>query len=154
MGTCLSPSVCSPPLSWYSRKCTVVLPDLPRRKPTPGDAEKGQADEDGLDRHIEDVLSRKDQYRRIARGVWSFMKTPLGVSQSHLWQRWLVTYSRFSQVIVSIYGFLVVFWGTGIVFFLAKFINFHNSNTQGFWVELCQQVETGKYLTQNFPPSY
>ena len=37
-----------------------------------------------------------------------------------------------------------VFWGTGIVFFLAKFINLHNSNTQGFWVELCQQVETGK----------
>lgn len=37
----------------------------------------------------------------------------------------------------------VVFWGTGIVFFLAKFINLHNEYTQGFWVELCQQVETG-----------
>lgn len=36
-----------------------------------------------------------------------------------------------------------VFWGTGIVFFLAKFINLHNDITQGFWVELCQQVETG-----------
>lgn len=38
-----------------------------------------------------------------------------------------------------------VFWGTGIVFFLAKFINFHNANTQGFWVEVCQQVETGLF---------
>lgn len=37
-----------------------------------------------------------------------------------------------------------VFWGTGIVFFLAKFINLHNANTQGLWVELCQQVETGR----------
>ena len=36
-----------------------------------------------------------------------------------------------------------MFWGTGIVFFLAKFINLHNDYTQGFWVELCQQVETG-----------
>jgi len=60
------------------------------------------------------------------QGVWSFVKTPLGV-------------------VTAIYGFLVVFWGTGIVFFLAKFINLHNSITQGFWVELCQQVETGLF---------
>ncbi len=71
--------------------------------------------------------------------------------------------SQFIQIVVSIYGFLVgapflgpldsntdnlslvhlVFWGAGIVLFLAKMINLHNSNTQAFWVELCQQVETG-----------
>ena len=39
----------------------------------------------------------------------------------------------------------VVFWGTGIVFFLAKFINLHDANAQGYWVELCQQVETGRF---------
>ncbi|GJE84182.1 hypothetical protein PsYK624_002580 [Phanerochaete sordida] len=114
-----------PPLDWYSRKCTVVLPDVPNRDRT-SDAEKGQMHEDNLDRHVDDVLSRRDKYRRIAKGVWAFMKTPMGV-------------------IVSIYGFLVVFWGTGIVFFLAKFIDCHNSNTQGFWVELCQQIETGLF---------
>ena len=36
-----------------------------------------------------------------------------------------------------------VFWGAAIVIFLAKIINFHNDNTQGFWVEVSAQVETG-----------
>ena len=36
-----------------------------------------------------------------------------------------------------------VFWGAGIVLFLAKMINLHDEIKQGFWVELCQQVETG-----------
>lgn len=38
-----------------------------------------------------------------------------------------------------------VFWGTGIVVFLIPIIDFHNDNTQSFWVELCQQVETGLF---------
>jgi len=59
-------------------------------------------------------------------GVWSFLKTPLGI-------------------ITGIYGFLVVFWGAAIVIFLAKIINFHNANTQGFWVEVSSQVETGLF---------
>ena len=64
-------------------------------------------------------------------------------------------------MIAGIYGFLVgtwyiymynvesfdhlllVFWGAAIVFFLAKFINLHNANTQGFWVELSSQIENG-----------
>ena len=37
-----------------------------------------------------------------------------------------------------------VFWGAAIVIFLAKIINFHNANTQGFWVEVSSQVETGE----------
>jgi len=31
------------------------------------------------------------------------------------------------------------------VFFLAKFINFHNAEKQGFWVEVSSQVVNGKY---------
>ena len=31
--------------------------------------------EDNLDRHVEDVLSKRDKYRRIMKGVWAFMKT-------------------------------------------------------------------------------
>lgn len=27
--------------------------------------------------------------------------------------------------------------------FLGKLIDLHNANSQGFWVELCQQIETG-----------
>ena len=64
------------------------------------------------------------------------------------------------QIITAIYGFLVggshaylclirligfsVFWGAAIVLFLAKIINLHNANTQGFWVEVSSQVENGK----------
>ncbi|KZP32956.1 hypothetical protein FIBSPDRAFT_667647, partial [Athelia psychrophila] len=40
---------------------------------------------------------------------------------------------------------LAVFWGAAIVFFLAKFINFHNANTQGFWVEVSSQVVNGLF---------
>ncbi|EMD40777.1 hypothetical protein CERSUDRAFT_80431 [Gelatoporia subvermispora B] len=117
------------PLAFYSRKPVVVLPRKRRRPKGKGDPEKGDPlveDEDLLDQHVEDVLRKRDRFRRVMQGVWSFVKTPLGV-------------------ITAIYGFLVVFWGTGIVFFLAKFINLHNSITQGYWVELCQQVETGLF---------
>ncbi|KAI0719613.1 golgi-body localization protein domain-containing protein [Cerioporus squamosus] len=121
-----------PPLSFYSRKPVIVLPRLKKKRRKVEDAEKGETppDEhehhDALDQHVEDVLSKRDKFRRVMQGVWSFCKTPLGF-------------------ITAIYGFLVVFWGTGIVFFLAKFINLHNDITQGFWVELCQQVETGLF---------
>lgn len=36
-----------------------------------------------------------------------------------------------------------MFWGAAIVFFLAKIINLHNPNTQGFWVEVSSQVVCG-----------
>ncbi|KAI9063308.1 hypothetical protein FKP32DRAFT_1758393 [Trametes sanguinea] len=125
-----------PPLSFYSRKPVVVLPRLRKKKrrkqhdPEKGTDQDQESEgeseyEDALDQHVEDVLTKRDQFRRVMQGVWSFVKTPLGI-------------------VTAIYGFLVVFWGTGIVFFLAKFINLHNDITQGFWVELCQQVETGK----------
>ncbi|KAG6911193.1 hypothetical protein DXG01_003060 [Tephrocybe rancida] len=48
-------------------------------------------------------------------------------------------------VIAAIYGFCVVFWGAAIVFFLAKIINFHNANTQGFWIEVSSQVVNGLF---------
>ncbi|PCH41098.1 hypothetical protein WOLCODRAFT_89020 [Wolfiporia cocos MD-104 SS10] len=113
-----------PPLDFYSRKPVVVLPRRRRKTSRSNNAEKGQAqpdeDEDNLDSHVEDVLRKRDRMRRVMQGIWSFVKTP-------------------------IYGFLVVFWGTALVFFLARFIDLHNDNTQGFWVELCQQIETGLF---------
>ncbi|KAL4241910.1 hypothetical protein ABKN59_000518 [Abortiporus biennis] len=115
-------SIVIPPLSFYSRKPVVVLGE-----PSATDVEKGErSHRDALDRHVEDVLRKRDKFKRVMKGVWSFIQTPMGS-------------------IVALYGFLVVFWGTGIVVFLAKFINFHNANTQGFWVEICQQVETGLF---------
>ncbi|CCM03162.1 uncharacterized protein FIBRA_05284 [Fibroporia radiculosa] len=120
-----------PPLSFYSRKPVVVLPRRRRKKVLGDSVEKGEGqnqddDEDNLDVHVEDVLRKRDRLRRVMRGVWSFVKTPLGF-------------------VTAIYGFLVVFWGTALVVFLARFIDLHNDNTQDFWIEICQQIETGLF---------
>ncbi|KAJ3488375.1 hypothetical protein NLI96_g2885 [Meripilus lineatus] len=77
-----------PPLSFYSRKPIVVLDAPPRSTKTDTEATGDQLPEDNLDRHVEDVLTRRDRFRRVMRGVWSFMKTPMGI-------------------IVTIYGFLI-----------------------------------------------
>lgn len=53
----------------------IVLPDVPEVSSSTGDAEKGQINEDNLDRHVEDCLRKRDKFRRIMRGVWTFMKT-------------------------------------------------------------------------------
>lgn len=44
----------------------------------------------------------------------------------------------------SMLTLISVFWGAAIVIFLAKIINFHNENTQGFWVEVSSQVTNGE----------
>ena len=87
----------SPPLEWYSRKPVVVLPCRSRRereraaRDRASAAEQGRAgekepsaggtgageeeEEDNLDMHVEDVLRKRDRFRRVMRGVWSFVKT-------------------------------------------------------------------------------
>ncbi|TBU45037.1 golgi-body localization protein domain-containing protein [Dichomitus squalens] len=109
-----------PPLSFYSRKPVIVLPRPKRKKKKQNDVEKGTATteeenlhEDALDEHVHDVLNKRDKFRRIMAGVWSFLKT--------------------------------LFWGCGIVVFLIPLWDVHNDLQQGYWVELCQQVETGLF---------
>jgi len=120
-------SILIPPLSWYSRKPVVVLSSL---QTVGGDEEQGDRPgkeyEDSLDRHVEDILKRPSKFKRTMKGVWSFLKTPMGI-------------------FAGIYGFLVVFWGAAIVIFLAKIINLHNANTQGFWIEVSSQIENGLF---------
>ncbi|KAH7914214.1 hypothetical protein BJ138DRAFT_1000597 [Hygrophoropsis aurantiaca] len=121
-----------PPLHFYSRKPTVIL-SSPTRRQRIHDTEKGTNTntnlddmDDALDRHVEDVLTRRAKLKRTMQGVWSFLKTPMGI-------------------ITGIYGFLVVFWGTALVLFLVKWIDFHNDNTQGFWIEVASQIECGLF---------
>jgi hypothetical protein len=61
----------SPPLSFYSRKPVVVLP----RTVEVDDASMRTASTDELDRHVHDVLKRKNKFRRVMKGVWAFLKT-------------------------------------------------------------------------------
>ncbi|KAI0269105.1 hypothetical protein BC834DRAFT_1039699 [Gloeopeniophorella convolvens] len=113
-----------PPLSFYSRKPVVVLPRREHNDVETGSTNSDSTDE--LDRHVHDVLKRRQKFRRVMKGVWAFLKTPLGIA-------------------FGIYGFLVVFWGTALVFFLAKWIDLHNQTTQDFWVEVCEQIEDGLF---------
>ncbi|KAI0320669.1 hypothetical protein OF83DRAFT_1238597 [Amylostereum chailletii] len=103
-----------PPVSLYSRKPVLVLPVTPH-------SGSAHSSADDLDRHVHHVLTKKDKFRRIMRGVWAFLKTPLGV-------------------VVGIYGVLVVFWGAAIVLFLLKWINLHNKDAQDQWIELSSQM--------------
>ncbi|KAJ7368404.1 hypothetical protein DFH08DRAFT_831328 [Mycena albidolilacea] len=116
------------PPTWYSRKPVVTLssPETIDESDPERGARPGKEYEDSLDRHVDDLLNKPSKFKRTMKGVWAFLKTPLGV-------------------LAGIYGFCVVFWGAAIVFFLAKFINLHNENTQGFWVEVSSQVENGLF---------
>jgi len=116
-----------PNLSWYSRKPLVELSSI---ETSSSDIEEGVNREtqfdNPLDRHVDSVLRRPSKLRRTMRGVWSFLKTPMGI-------------------IAAIYGFLVVFWGAAIVLFLTKMINLHNDYRQGLWVEISSQIVNGLF---------
>ncbi|EFI27723.1 hypothetical protein CC1G_14646 [Coprinopsis cinerea okayama7 len=124
-------SIVIPPTGLYSRRPVIVL-SSPRRQ---GDKEKPDYD-DPLDSHVDDVLKSPSRIRRTLLGVWSFLKTPMGI-------------------LTGIYGFLVVFWGAAIVLFLAKIINLHDDELQGFWVEVSSQVVCGLFTVTSvgFIPS-
>lgn len=83
-------------------------------------------DHDQLDAHVTDVLTRRQRIRRILRGVWTFVKTPMGF-------------------ITAVYGFLVAFWGAAIVLFLLGWIKTGSSENKDIWVEISSQVENGLF---------
>lgn len=124
-------SILIPPSSFYSRKPVIALFYPSERQGCDMEsAGHAQSESDGmdesLDRHVKDVLTGRSKVKRTLQGVWSFLKTPIGI-------------------ITGIYGFLVVFWGAALVLFLLKWINLHNANTQGFWVEVCSQIVCGLF---------
>lgn len=82
--------------------------------------------EHDLDRHVKHVLERKQKARRALRGLWAYLKTPMGA-------------------ITAIYGFLVAFWGAAIVLFLLGWIPTNSKNTQDIWVEISSQVTNGLF---------
>ena len=87
------------------------------------DQEMQQIDEEiekdhHLDAHVKHVLisqSKRDKLRRAGRGLWAFLKTPIGA-------------------FTAIYGFLVAFWGAGIVLFLLGWIKTSSKYRQDVWV--------------------
>ncbi|RXK38019.1 hypothetical protein M231_04688 [Tremella mesenterica] len=81
-----------------------------------------------LDQHVRHVLSagRRAQLQRVARGVWTFLKTPIGA-------------------FAAIYGFLCAFWGAAIVLFLLGWIKVGSTYNKDVWVERSSQIENGLF---------
>ncbi|KAG6821618.1 hypothetical protein H0H93_000127 [Arthromyces matolae] len=107
-----------PPNFWYSRKPVVIIND-PLPTSAQATAELGGQPEkrlqDSLDRHVDDVLRNPSRIKRTLLGVWSFLKTRTH-GRSHCY-----------------------------IWLLRRFINFHNANTQGFWIEVSSQVVNGLF---------
>ncbi|KAF8592432.1 hypothetical protein K439DRAFT_1378530 [Ramaria rubella] len=118
-------SLLIPPISLYSRRPVIrLLASTPSSLDLAEKVDKQHVDE--LDRHVGHVLRKQKKIRRTLAGVWSFVKTPMGV-------------------ITAIYGFLVVFWGAAIIFFLAGWVPTSSSDRKGFWVEVTSQIENALF---------
>ena len=63
-------SIFLPPLSIYSRRPVMTLPNV--SDDAPGEKSKYT---DELDRHVDHVLKRRDKVRRVLKGTWAFVKT-------------------------------------------------------------------------------
>ncbi|CUA70390.1 hypothetical protein RSOLAG22IIIB_00750 [Rhizoctonia solani] len=118
----VSNTIIIPNLPIYNRRPVVTLPTLAEDD----SAEKGKTLKDNLDRHVEDVLTNRRKIRRALSGFWGYITTPMGF-------------------VSFVYGFLCAFWGAAIVIFLAKIINLHNEDRQGFWVEISSQIENALF---------
>lgn len=126
-------SILIPPLPFANRAPVVDLHSVERepsrsRVTLAEDAsdEKPLVEQHEIDKHVAEVLSNRETLKRQLRGLWAFLKTPMGI-------------------VMAIYGFLVAFWGAAIVFFLGKLINLHNAERQAFWVELTCQIENALF---------
>jgi hypothetical protein len=81
-------------------------------------------DEDPLGKHLAKVMKqqkRKEKFHAAMRGVWAFLKTPLGVC-------------------AAIYMTLVVVWGGGLVLLLMIPMN---SYVKKLWVGECERFSLG-----------
>lgn len=80
---------------------TPMKDELPLKPTDEASTATDSSSEDALDEHVKDVLkkSKKEWLKRSLKGVWAFLKTPMGI-------------------ITGIYGFMVVFWGAALVLFL------------------------------------
>jgi len=67
-----------------------------------------KGDKHALDQHVEDVLSRKDKFRRTMQGLWAYLKTPVGVLTGEVppqpLVRALMVFSRYLRVSRGVLG--------------------------------------------------
>ncbi|WFD25587.1 hypothetical protein MNAN1_000550 [Malassezia nana] len=83
-----------------------------------------QMDEDErkeLEGHIRYLLTNKSKTKRMARGFWNFVRTPMGF-------------------ILTLYIFLIFSWGVVIFLFIVHWVDVQPYRKWRIWVEICDQV--------------
>lgn len=74
-----------------------------------------------LEGHIRHLLTNKSKTKRMARGFWNFVRTPMGF-------------------ILTLYIFLIFSWGVVIFLFIVHWVHVEPYSTWRVWVEICDQV--------------
>lgn len=74
-----------------------------------------------LEGHIRHLLTNKSKTKRMARGFWNFVRTPMGF-------------------ILTLYIFLIFSWGVVIFLFIVHWVDVEPYTTWRVWVEVCDQV--------------
>ncbi|KAJ4342884.1 hypothetical protein N0V87_000601 [Didymella glomerata] len=84
-----------------------------------------QEEKDALDDHVRHLLhSRRARFKRSMRGFGRYCRNPLGL-------------------LVTIYFFLITFWGAAWVLFLIGWISV--AGRQAYFVEICDQILTALF---------
>ncbi|KAM0751387.1 hypothetical protein T439DRAFT_325525 [Meredithblackwellia eburnea MCA 4105] len=102
---------------------------------TPTSQEGDEEEVDPLDLHLAKLLKkqkRKEKARLMLKGIWAFLKTPIGV-------------------FFGIYGILVVFWGAALVLILVGAVPMSSYNKK-LWVEIASQILTGLFCITSLLP--
>lgn len=74
-----------------------------------------------LEAHVRYLLTRKSKTKRMIRGFWNFVRTPMGF-------------------ILTTYIFLIASWGIVIFLFLVNWVNVEPYHRRRVWIEVCDQV--------------
>ncbi|CAD6568158.1 MAG: hypothetical protein TREMPRED_004307 [Tremellales sp. Tagirdzhanova-0007] len=118
-----------PPSAFQGKSTSAPIDESAISSPSRADTLLEIEGDHELDAHVKDVLKKDSKWektKRIGRGVWTFVKTPMGA-------------------FTAVYGFLVAFWGAAIVLFLLGWIKTGSKNEKNIWVEISSQVENGLF---------
>ncbi|KAI3626352.1 hypothetical protein CBS9595_001713 [Malassezia furfur] len=98
-----------------------TLPDLDGAVHTDKWWEMDEEERKELDNHIRHLLTNKSKAKRVLRGFWNFVRTPMGF-------------------ILTTYGLLITAWGMFIVLLAIPWVHVGDAHRQRYWIEICDQV--------------
>ena len=82
-----------------------------------------------LEGHIKYLLNTKSKTKRMFKGFWNFVRTPMGF-------------------ILTTYIFLIFSWGVAIFLFIVNWVHVEPYHKWRLWVEVCDQVLCALFVTR------